>query len=63
MEVKNAKQHFLEVAYHLRNAKGCLNDALGSVKNTENKQRIQDTFNIVDGALQYATTTLLNYKD
>lgn len=63
MEIKNAKQHILEVAYHLRNAKSCLYDALSSVNNAENKQQIQDTYNVVEGALENTTTTLLNYKD
>jgi hypothetical protein len=63
MQTKNAKQHVQDVANHLQNAKNCLNTALGLVEKPENKQKIQDTLNTVDGALQTATNTLSNYKD
>ncbi len=63
METKNSKQHFEEVAYHLRNAKSCLNDALSSVQKPENKRQIENNFNLVSGALRDATAILSNYKD
>ncbi|MCB2293315.1 hypothetical protein LGK95_07250 [Clostridium algoriphilum] len=63
METKNCKQHFEEVAYHLRNAKSCLRDALSTVQKPENKLQIENNFNLVSGALQDATTILSNYKD
>jgi len=63
MEIKNTNQYIQEVAYHLQNAKSCLNDALNSVERPENKQQIQNIFKGVEGALQNVTTTLSNYKD
>ena len=60
---KNAKQHVQDVTSHLQNAKNGLNSALSSVEKPENKQKIQDTLNAVDGALQNATNTLSNYTE
>jgi len=61
MDTKNAKQHVADVTNHLQNAKNCLNNALRNVEELENKQRIQDTLNAVDGALQSATATLTTF--
>jgi hypothetical protein len=63
MQTKNAKQHVQDVTNHLQTAKDCLNTALSSVEKPENKQKIQNTLNSVEGALQNATTTLSNYKE
>lgn len=63
MQTKNAKQHVQDVTNHLQDAKKCLNNALNSVEKPENKQKIQDTLNAVDGAMQTATSTLSNYQE
>jgi hypothetical protein len=63
MQTKNAKQHVQDVTNHLQDAKNCLNNALGTVEKPENRQKIQDTLNAVDGALQTANTTLSSYKE
>ena len=63
MEQKNARQHVQDVCNQLQTAKGCLNKALTSVEKDENRQKIQNTLNAVDTALQTANTTLSNYKE
>lgn len=63
MQSKNAKQHVQDVCGQLQTAKSCLNQALGTVEKQENRQKIQDTLNAVDSALQTANTTLSNYQE
>ncbi|HEY8890439.1 MAG TPA: EscE/YscE/SsaE family type III secretion system needle protein co-chaperone [Clostridium sp.] len=63
MQTKNAKQHVQDVTNHLQEAKNCLNNALSSVEKPENKQKIQNTLNSVDAALQNANTTISNYQE
>ena len=60
---KNAIQHVQDVTNHLQTAQSCLNQALGSVEKPENRQKIQDTLNAVNSALQTANTTISSYKE
>ena len=61
MENKNAKQHVQDVSESLENEQSCLNNALGSVEKTENKQQIENTLKSVNEALKNAKLTLSNY--
>jgi uncharacterized protein VirK/YbjX len=63
MQNKNAKQHVQDVTNHLQTAKDCLNQAISSAEKPENKEKIQNTLNAVDSALQTANTTLSNYQE
>jgi hypothetical protein len=63
MQSKNARQHVEDVRSQLQSAQGCLNQALSSVEKTENRQKIQDTLNAVNTALQSADTTLSSYRE
>ena len=60
---KNARQNVQDVCTQLQTAKGYLNDALTSVEKDENRQKIQNTLNAVDSALQTANSTLTTYKE
>lgn len=60
---KNAKQHVQDVCNNLQTAQNCLNQAISTVEKPENRQKIQDTLNAVNSALQTANTTLNTYKE
>ncbi|MBL4933431.1 MULTISPECIES: EscE/YscE/SsaE family type III secretion system needle protein co-chaperone [Clostridium] len=61
--MKNAKEHIQSSLKDLQNARTCLQDALQSVEKPENRTKIQDTFNAVDGALTKAQDTINTYKE
>jgi polyhydroxyalkanoate synthesis regulator phasin len=63
MPQKNAKQHVQDVCNQLQTAQNCLNQALTSVEKPENRQKIQDTLNAVNSAMQTANNTLNNYQE
>lgn len=60
---KNAKQHVQDVCGQLEAAKNSLNMALNSVEKPENRQKIQNTLNSVNSALQTANMTLSTYQE
>jgi hypothetical protein len=61
--MKNARESVQSSLKDLQNAKSCLQNALQSVEKPENRTKIQDTFNAVDGALTKAQDTLNTYKE
>jgi hypothetical protein len=63
MPQKNAKQHVQDVCTQLQTAQNCLNQALTTVEKPENRQKIQDTLNAVNSAMQTANNTLSNYQE
>ncbi|WP_242620444.1 EscE/YscE/SsaE family type III secretion system needle protein co-chaperone [Senegalia massiliensis] len=60
---KNARQRVQGVTGQLQSSVNELNQALSSVEKPENKQKIQNTLNSVNSALQSANDTLSNYKE
>jgi len=60
---KNARQRVQGVTGQLQSSVNELNQALSSVEKPENKQKIQNTLNSVNSALQSANDTLSNYQE
>ena len=63
MQNNNAKQHVQMVQQQLQSSTDCLNNALGTVEKPENRQKIQETLNAVNGAMQSVNNTLNNYQE
>jgi ribosome-associated translation inhibitor RaiA len=60
---KNARQHVEDVYHKLQTSRTSLSEAVNTVEKEENRQKIQNTLNAVQSALQAATDTLSNYKE
>lgn len=63
MQNENAKQHVQDVREKLQCSTDCLNKALGTVEKPENRQKIQETLNAVNSAMQSVNNTLNNYQE
>ncbi|MCT4508457.1 MAG: hypothetical protein N4A48_06795 [Tepidibacter sp.] len=63
MQNNNAKHHVQMVQQQLQSATDCLNNALGTVEKPQNRQKIQETLNAVNGAMQAVNNTLNNYQE
>lgn len=63
MQDNNAREQVEYVSNQLQNCKDSLNQALSTVEESANRQRIQSTLDLVNSALQSANTTLSNYQE
>ncbi|WFD11327.1 EscE/YscE/SsaE family type III secretion system needle protein co-chaperone [Tepidibacter hydrothermalis] len=63
MQNNNAKQHVQMVQQQLQSATDCLNNALSTVEKPQNRQKIQETLNAVNGAMQSVNNTLNTYQE
>lgn len=56
---KNAKEHVQDVQSKLMDCEHCLNQALASVENPQNKDKVQNTLNSVETV----KTTIDSYQE
>jgi hypothetical protein len=63
MSQNNAKQNVQDAYDKLVTCMDYLNQAVNSVEKPENKQRITNTLNAVDNAIEAANHALANYQE